>query len=187
MAILNLLHRGRFRWAVQRLVCGLVLVGAFVPVRAADSHEVQAVFLLHLSRFIRWPDTAFGAPDAPFVIGVLPNEALANVLAEVADGETTGTHPIVVRTVRTTEDLRNCQILYVSKTDPHELVRLVGEVRSKSVLTVSDADGFLRLGGHVQLQRSRGQFKLRLNVAALRRAELSPSASLLRVAEIVGE
>src|SRR5690606_4809663 len=66
-----------------------------------------------------------------------------------------------------------------------EAVLVIPTLRNKPVLTVSDADGFLPLGGHVQLYNRGGHMKLRLDVDNLQRVDLSASAQLLRVAEVI--
>jgi hypothetical protein len=175
------------RWICAGLLA-LVALGLGATLRAAvDQREVQAVFLLNLSRFIRWPDTAFESEEAPFVIGCLPSDPVASLLMEAAKGELAGKRPIEVREVKTTADLDSCHMIHLSKEDMTQAAQFVAQVRTKPVLTVSDAEAFLRLGGHVQLLRRAGQLKLRIDVGNLRRAELNASAPLLRVAEIAGE
>ena len=61
--------------------------------------------------------------------------------------------------------------------------QMVAGLKEKSVLTVSDADGFLLLGGHVQFYNQGSQIRLRLDLANLKRADLTASSQLLRVAE----
>lgn len=153
---------------------------------AAERREVQAVFLLNLTRFIKWPENAFPKEDADFVIGTLPNDPLNGILIAAAKGESAGGHPIKVRQVRTSADIDGCHLVYVSKPGLGEVAQMLATVRTKPVLTVSDADGFLSLGGHVQLYNRSGQMKLRLDLGNLKRAELVASAPLLRVAEVIG-
>ena len=168
-------------------VAGLMALGLISAAHAAEQREVQAVFLLNLSRFVRWPETAFATEEAPLVIGFMADEALGALLAEAAHNEKSGRHPIEVRPIRTFADLEGCHIAYFSRAEATAVPQFIAQLRAKSVLMVSDADGFLRLGGHVQLYQRGGQFKLRIDVGNLKRSELSASAPLLRVAEVFGD
>jgi hypothetical protein len=169
-----------------RLAVVLLGLGTLPPLPAATPlavREVQAVFLLNLTRFIRWPESAFSAADAPLVIGCL-DEPLAAVVTEAAKGETTGKHPIEVRRVRASADLEGCHLVYFGGEGLGNSAQMIGPLRARPVLTVSDADSFLRLGGQVQLVNRGGQMRLRLDHSNLQRAGLSASAQLLRVAEV---
>lgn len=175
---------------------GCVLVAALTilfapPAMAGESivapqREVQAVFLLNLTRFIRWPEQAFSAEDAPLYIGVLPGDPVGEVLAEAAKGETAGRHPIIIRSLTGVDQLEGCHVVYFGGAESAEVLKFMNALRGKSVLMVGDAEGFLRLGGHVQLYSRAGQVRLRLDVRTLRRADLSASSQLLRVSEVIG-
>jgi hypothetical protein len=165
---------------------GLVVPATLDAAETARPEEVQAVFLLNLTRFIRWPESAFAGETAPLVIGVLPNEPVGVLLAEAAHNEVVGKHPIEVREIRSAADLDGCQFVYFAKMEMGQVNPLISPLRAKPVLTVSDVDGFLAIGGQVQIFSRAGHLRMRLDLRNLRRAELSASAPLLRVAEVTG-
>lgn len=184
MALLsNNTRRGRSRWWI---LLGLILLPPATVIGATSQQEVQAVYLLNLTRFVRWPESAFAAEDAALVIGVLPEESVGALLDNAAKGELAGRHPIVVRRIRTSADLDGCHLVFFSKASMANVTQMVGVLRARPVLMVSDADGFLRLGGHVQMYNRAGQVRLRLDLGNLKRAELAASAPLLRVVEVTG-
>ncbi len=169
----------------------LALLGVVLPtsVRAAESarpEEVQAVFLLNLTRFIRWPDNAFASDTSPLVIGVMPGDPVGVLLAEAAHNEVVSGHPIEVREIRSAADLEGCQFAYFAKLEMGQVNPLLSPLRTKPILTVSDVDGFLSIGGHVQIFSRAGHLRLRVDLRNLRRAQLAASAPLLRVAEVTG-
>jgi len=173
---------------VKLLLRACLLLALAWPVQAAvpaPQHEVQAVFLLNLTRFIRWPERAFAGEDAPLLIGVLPDDPVGALLTDAVRGETVGRRPIAVRQVRTPADLEGCHLVYFAKADANDSTRMLAALREKPVLAVGDTEGFLRLGGHVQFFNRGGQVRLRLATGNLKRAELTASSQLLRVAEVV--
>lgn len=182
-----LLSSSLLRWlraSAVLLAMAAPAAGLAQPVSA--EREVQAVFLLNLTRFVRWPEQAFQAEEAPLVIGMLQNDPLAAVVEEGARGESSGKHPIVIRRVGNANDLDGCHVVYFPRQQMEEAVRWLPGLRGKPVLTVSDGDGFLPLGGHVQMFSRGGQLKLRLDADNLKRGELTASSQLLRVAEVIG-
>jgi hypothetical protein len=173
---------------VRLVLRALLLLAIAWPAQGAEpvqQREVQAVFLLNLTRFIRWPERAFPGEEAPLQIGVMPDDPVGVLLAEAVRGETVGRRPIVVRLVRTPADLEGCHLVYFAKADLEETMKLLTPLRARPLLAVGDVDGFLRSGGHVQFFNRAGQVRLRLAAGNLKRAELSASAQLLRVAEVV--
>ncbi|HVS53398.1 MAG TPA: YfiR family protein [Opitutaceae bacterium] len=165
-----------------------ILFAWFVPpghAAPAQQQEVQAVFVLNLTRFIKWPETAFPAEDAPLVICCLAGDPVGPFLVDAAKGEVAGKHPIDVRLVHSVEQFTDCQVAFFSKADIARVTQTITTLRTKPILMVGDSDGFLNLGGHVQLFNRGGQVKLRLALNNLKRSDLAASAPLLRVAEVI--
>lgn len=165
--------------AVALTIGGTAGAGAVEPARA---DEVHALFVLNLTRFVRWPVGTFTAEDSALVIGVRPRDPVGGLLRRLAGGEKSGDHPIELRDLVTSADLEGCHVVYFSKDDTAGIVRWLVPLQSRPVLTVSDAEGFLRLGGHVQLYRQGGNVRLRVSPAGLEQAGLQASSQLLRVA-----
>jgi len=58
-------------------------------------------------------------------------------------------------------------------------------LKGRSLLTVSDVDTFTRQGGIVRFVTENGKIRLRINVEAAKRGELTISSKILRPAMIV--
>src|ERR1035438_293637 len=59
-------------------------------------YQVKAAFLLHFTKFIEWPSSAFADASAPFAICVLGKDPFGHALDDVAEGETVQGHPLTV-------------------------------------------------------------------------------------------
>jgi hypothetical protein len=115
----------------------------------------------------------------------MSNDPMAPVLAEVARDEKSGGHPLAIRLIKSPTDAEECHLIYFSQATFTTNGQIIAKLRDKPVLTVSDANGFLRLGGQIQFYTRSGQLKLRINLPAMQRVKLTPSTPLLRVADIV--
>src|SRR5688572_27895567 len=95
MAVLSLVRRSLLA-AVFALCFMLASTQAAAPAR---EYRVKAVFLFNFSRFVEWPESAFSAPGAPFVVGVFGHDPFGGELEAVMRGETVGGRALEVRRV----------------------------------------------------------------------------------------
>jgi hypothetical protein len=169
--------------------CGILLLAllgrdAFAA-PAPTEEQVKAVFVFNFSHFVEWPAQSFASPTDPFVIGVLDDSAFADRLDEVVKGEKIEQHALTVRRFRNIAELKDCQILYVDKTQAGQLRQVIAALRRGNTLTVSDADKSAEHGVMMQFVTESNRIRLRINVEAAREAGLTISSKLLRPAEIV--
>lgn len=154
---------------------------------APSEYQVKAVFLFNFSQFVEWPQQAFSADDAPFVIGVVGQDPFGQHLDAAVRGENVMGHPLVVKRFRKAADVEACQILFISATEPGELDRILASLSGRAILTVSDIDRAAERGAVIQFSNDRNKLRLRINVEAAKAAGLTLSSKLLRPAEIVAK
>ena len=155
--------------------------GAQVP----TEYQVKAVFVFNFSRFLEWSPQAFTAPNAPFVIGILGDDPFGARLEEAVRGEQIDQHPLLVRRFRTTDEIGDCQILYIDRSEGAQLQQILLAMDHRSTLTVSDLDRASERGVMIQFTTENNRIRLRINVESARAAGLTISSKLLRSAEIV--
>lgn len=175
---------GRTALAALLLAYGLL---ATEPVRAAPTtSQVEAVFLFNFSQFVDWPPQAFPEPDSPIVIGVLGSDPFDGTLDDVVRGEMVKGRPLVVRRFQHIEQLTDCHILFISRSERPRLEPIVQMLKGRSILTVSDLDEFANDGGIIGFVLMDNKIRLRVNLEAAKEAGLTLSSKLLRPAQIVG-
>ncbi len=142
---------------------------------------IYAAFTVNLTRFVTWPEGTLAGPRAPIVIGSYPRDAINEALDEAVKGESIEGHPLRTMRIQSLDDLAKCQVVYLSKnnvTRPAVLARLA----HKPVLTVSDADGFLELGGHVRFEARPPHTRLQISAENLKASGLEVRSQLMRLA-----
>jgi hypothetical protein len=190
MAVLTLRTGGGRRPVAQlrRLrtwLIGLVLACASAPTAPAQSappaeYQVKAVFLFNFAQFVDWPAQAFHEPLAPLVIGVLGEDPFGTYLDDLVSGEKIGDRPLLVRRFKRVEELTDCHIVFICRSEARNLAQIVTRLKGQSLLTVSDADTFTRQGGMVRFATENGKIRLRINVEAAKACHLTISSKLLR-------
>jgi preprotein translocase subunit Sec61beta len=174
------------RWrAIALPVAALVLFAAACPLRAeVRDYEVEAAFLFNFTIFANWPDGTFADPAQPIVIGVLGDDPFGSFLDKTVDNERVGNRALVVRRYRHVEDVRACQVLFISRSEAAHLDKTIAALRGQSVLTVSDIDHFTDEGGMVRFFEEGNHIKIGIDVDAVKASGVTISSKLLQIAQI---
>jgi hypothetical protein len=174
-------------------LCLLLLVfitssGTVFPIENQPSsreYALKAVFLFQCTHFIEWPSESFRDSESPFVIGILGQDPFSRNLEEAVRGESVEGRSIVIEHYSTVDQIKNCQILFISSTEENRVGDTLSSLRSRSILTVSDLNDFTAQGGMVQLDVVRNKLQVKINLNVTKSAGLTISSKLLRLAEIV--
>lgn len=184
-----------FRLAVGTLLIAALAMPRGILARPADEgvdrareRKVQAAFLVNFVRFIQWPDSAFDAKDAKFIIGVQGDDALAQVVARSVGGVTVQGREI--QAVRLSDDAEtesqaSCHVLFLGDLSRQEREQSLQKLSGKPILLVSDANRFARIGGMVGFVLNNGKIGFEINREVLEKAGLKASAKLLKLARLV--
>jgi hypothetical protein len=111
------------------------------PISAED--QLKAVFLLRLAQFVSWPSNAFSGAGSPVVIGILGQDPFGEALDLAVAGEKAQGRHIVVRRFQRNDAISECHILFVSRFESRSASAITSSLRSRSILTVSDIEGFV--------------------------------------------
>ena len=177
MAVLNH-HQGAktSRWLFLVSLC---LVG--VPLFAQTlEYQVKAAFLLNFTKFVEWPATAFPSRDSSLNICVLGEDPFGRVLDKTAEGEVVSGHLVKVNRMSDLAAAKQCHVLFVSKSERERMPRIMVEVRSLPVLTVSELPGCI-----IQFVIEQRKVRFYINAKAAEAAGLRVSSRLLKVAKEV--
>ncbi len=148
-------------------------------------YQIKALFLFNFSQFIQWPPSAFTNADEPFRIGVLGNDPFDDFLDETVRGEKVDGHPLVIQRYESVDAVKDCQILFISRSESERMENILADLKGRNILTVGDSEGFVKNGGVVRFVTEENKIHFRINLEAARRANLTISSKVLRLAEIV--
>ena len=169
------------------LFCLIFLVlNAFAadPQRLSES-QIKAGFVFNFTRFVDWPASAFGTPASPFLVCVVGAAPLAGLLVETAVGKAVGGRILTIKSMKPTEDLRTCQVLYLGATEERQTARILEGVKGSSVLTVSDIPRFAPAGGMIGFFIQENKVKLEINLEAATHEGLRVSSKLIAISRLV--
>ena len=131
-------------------------------------YQVKAVYLFNFAHFVTWPSQE--SSRAPLVIGILGDDPFGSYLDEAVRGEKVINRPLIIQRFRRSTELRNCNILFISQSERDRVAQLISSLKGRSVLTVSDMDGFADIGGMIQFFTERNKIRVRINLDAVKAA-----------------
>jgi hypothetical protein len=150
----------------------------------SQEYQVKALFLFNFTQFVDWPAAAFTDSDTPLVIGILGQDPFGAYLDDLIAGEKVNGHPLIVRRFASAHESKACQVLFINLPSRDAIREAISDLNDQSILTVSDASDFTRLGGMIQFFIKENKIRLRIRLEPATAADLVISSKLLRLAEI---
>jgi hypothetical protein len=154
---------------------------------SSDSSEylIKAGFIYNFPKLVEWPAAASGV-GMPITIGVIGNDAFADVLEHTVDGKKIDGRSFVVKRLRW-KDYRecNCHILFIAAQESAHDDEIIQALRAAPVLTISETPGFTKRGGIINFTLQDSKVRFEANVDAAKQAGLNISSRLLSLASIV--
>ena len=182
-----------FQSRSARLACvrALMLLVVVACVSAAPrtlaqdrQYQLKAAFLVNFAQYVQWPSQAFPNDDAPFVFGILGENPFGETLKVLVAGEVIQGRKAVVEQYKSVQEIGPCHILFISDSERARLPAIMGALKGRSILTVSDLEGFNSAGGIIRFI-TQNRIRFRINVGVAQESNLAISSKLLRLAEVV--
>src|ERR1051325_5772818 len=109
------------RWSSVLYLAFALCRGEAEEVHAPVDYHDKAALLCNLARFVHWPSNAFAKTNDPLVIGIVGDDPLGKHLGELPNGEIIRTHSLVFKKFGPKEDLSDCQLLFISRSEKNYL------------------------------------------------------------------
>lgn len=154
---------------------------------ASSEYLIKAGFIYNFAKLMEWPAPAFSQANSPIVIGVLGADPFQGMLDDVLRGKQVNGREFVVRHLKWGDDLRSCNILFVSSSERAHFDDVFRLIKGLPILTIADTPGFAQRGGIINFVLEDNKVRFDINVSAARQANISISSRLLALARIIPE
>ncbi len=170
-----------------RIILVILLFGwnssqAGLPI--AKEYQIKSVFLYNFSYFIKWPKTTFNNNNAPFNFCILGEDLFKRGIDLAVKNENVNGHISSVKRLKNLKNTRDCQILFISKSEEDDLASILDYLDGYPILTVSDINLFAEQGGMIQFFKRNEKVKILINPKKVKNTGLKISGNLLRIAKI---
>jgi hypothetical protein len=173
-------------WRGRLVAFALLALGSGAFAQAAPSRDsaVKAAFLYKFIGFVEWPTGTFARPDAPVVIGVVGNDAVAGDLEQIVAGRAIEGRSMAVRRLREADAAAGLHVLLVGATREARLREAIAAVPGP-VLVVTEQEQGLQSGAALNFALENGRVRFSASQVAAEARGLRLSARLLAVAQSV--
>ena len=155
----------------------LLMMPTMASAQEATESALKAAFIFNFVRFTEWPVEL--PASEPFVICVVGDAAIGDEIERVVKGRQVEGRDIVVLRAATAGPGRACRVLYVTDVVASRAATLLVGLRDAPVLTISDIDGFNKVGGIAQFFFESGRLRFSIHLESAQRAKLRISSKLL--------
>lgn len=167
-------------------VCAAMAQDTGVELDVEYEYGLKAQYIERFTRFVLWPaDSSAEDPSKPFVIAVIGENPFDPYLKELAADRQIKGKNVEVWEVADERQLIDPQLLFISRSEEHNLDRILSWTRGKPILTIADTPGFADRGVHINFFREGDHIRFEVNPTAAKSCGLEPSSKLLRLARIV--
>jgi hypothetical protein len=187
--------------AIWRSVLAAAFLLGSIQAHPADMQaaDVMAAYLRYIAALSSWPAETMPADDSagqPILIGVVgedPNGVMIPIRTRVEseEGLLAQNRPIGIVDLKSpAEDsgvLASCALLFLSEDAGDEWQQIQTIVDSKTIITVSELEGFARQGGMVEffIDRRTSKVRMKINLPAVQEAGITISARILALESVI--
>jgi hypothetical protein len=145
--------------------------------------RVKAAFLYKFLGYAEFPANAFADAGAPLLIGVVDADDLADDLARIVAGRTTGSRAVVVRRMAESEIGTPVHMLFVGGLEAGRVGRLLRQ--ANALLVVTESDNALPAGSAINFRIVDERVRFDVALEAAEKNGVKLSSRLLTVANRV--
>lgn len=146
---------------------------------APQEYVVKAKYLVNIPLFASLPESA--GHCASFTICIIGHTPVVDALKAI-QARQINNQPLEIKTISEISHTGCCKVLFIAASEQYRLQQLLPEANRQGILTVSDIRDFAKYGGMVSLVNANNRISYDLNLAAARKARISFSAQLLKLA-----
>jgi hypothetical protein len=194
------------------LVIFILLMELFIaPTIAADSKEnreqqIKAAFLYNFIKFVDWPEEKMADSNEPIIIGIIGSEDFIDAFEPVKHKKIKNRNISIKYFAglekldkskevneskwnqKIQKTLKTCHVLFICTCDSvrtKNSTKIIKALKGLPVLIIGEMDDFLESGGIINFLMEDKKVRFEINNTAAKRAKLTISSKLLRLARRV--
>lgn len=150
-------------------------------------YELKAAVLYNIIKYVDWPKEVMGSSTDPITVLVIGENPFGATLENVLQKREAHGHRIVVRYSKGLPKKLNAQVVFMKGLSKAERGKLKDLCAASSAMLIGDREGLAKEGACLGFYLKDRRVRFEINVDALKRARLSASSELLKLARIIKE
>lgn len=165
-------------------LAAVLLPGVAAPVGAQTSEYLAKIVLMEkMTRFVEWPRPA--DRDRPFLLAVVGRTPFGEALETYFSNHPIKDRAVLIRYHRQVQGLEEADMVFICASEKARLGQILDRVKGRPVLTVADAEGFVRGGVMVGFVSQGSRLTFEVNPQPVRASGLRMRPDFLQLAKIV--
>lgn len=167
-----------------------ILICTFLSVQSVcagvgklGEYEIKAGMLYNFTYFMEWLPDSLARTNSLNVC--IAGENPANRSFNRLYGKIYRNRTIVVRHITEPDNASGCNVLFLNRSESHNLPEYLQVAHRRSILTVSDMNNFASQGGIIGFYEEGGKVRFEINLDAAQQSKIQISSQLLKLARIV--
>ena len=144
----------------------------------AQTEKYQALFMYNFTKYIEWPSEA---SSDEFIIGVVGNSSIISQLKSLAENKLVGNKKIVIHQYSNVENIRNCQIMFVSANKTSKMDQILTKISGQSTLIVTSKNGAIMKGSCINFVIKDGKQKFEISTKNINKKGLKVNTVLVNL------
>lgn len=161
----------------------LVIIKSSSAQYSAD--VLKAAYLERITRFIEWPLNHVVKDTTVFTIGVYEDSDFIAALTEVFKDKTIKSKKVIIININIPDQLRNCDICYISEKGKLMLKQYIETANTQGVLLISESKDFGNVGIHINFYLEDDKLKFEINRQSIDTGRFKVSSLLFKSAKII--
>ncbi|MBF0496029.1 MAG: YfiR family protein [Deltaproteobacteria bacterium] len=182
----NKWRKWRVGVVVWVLICLASVLTHATPPADLES-RVKAAFIYNFAKFVEWPEQVLQGKDNTILLCAIEDTDFGQAFDLIEEKIVKGRKMVYQCCPRLSSELNVCHIVYLNSQDPKIIQEVLRSLKGRHVLTIGEQEGFVQLGGIINLYSSDNKIRFEINVDAANRAGLKLSSQLLKLAKIYRE
>ncbi|MDY6987911.1 MAG: YfiR family protein [Thermodesulfobacteriota bacterium] len=171
------------------IIAAVLMVAGFAPAvqgedKVPSEYVLKAAFLFNFAKFVEWPAEALTDDQRVISLCVFGEDPFGGALESI-EGKTVKGRKVMTSRSKSLADLKECHILFISRSMEKDMAWILAELRDLSVLTVGDTENFTHRGGIINFVTVGNKLRFDINMKAARENGLKISSKLLKLANKV--
>jgi hypothetical protein len=138
---------------------------------------IRANYLYQFANYNNWPsDTKNGK----FYIGILGNTDLYEIASAKYGAKPIGNQTLEFLSLTNLPQATYLHVLFIDKAMKNELPRIVKELKDKSTLIVTNWEGALATGSHINFKNIDGSIRFEINKKSMEDKKITPGIKILQ-------
>ncbi|MEM7108283.1 MAG: YfiR family protein [Bacteroidota bacterium] len=166
------------------LLVVVLLCSSFTNSQGPDTNaKVKAIFLYNFSKHVEWPENMSNGRFKIGIYGKYPT--LQAELEKMSKIKRRGERSFEIIRFDRVDKIVPTHILFIVKNHGNDLGRISRQLKNSSTLLVTEEEGYIKKGAHINLYYENNKQKMELNPSTIDDRGLKVSDQLVSISKVV--